>query len=108
MAVPQFGVRATPEGSTVVVAGELDVDAVPTLRETLLPLIGCGTSIVVDLSRVTFMDAAATRAIASAARSAREHGGRVVVEHPSPPVARILTLAGLHAELAPEPALSPI
>jgi anti-sigma B factor antagonist len=55
---PELDVRFTRRGSTIVVhlAGELDIYTVPGLRRQLDRHDHPGTSLVVDLSRVTLID----------------------------------------------------
>jgi anti-sigma B factor antagonist len=52
----------------VTVAGEVDIATVPRLRERLAALAASGRPLIVDLDRVTFIDAAGLGVLAGAAR----------------------------------------
>jgi anti-anti-sigma factor len=117
--VPATGISATPVAATPIallylpvrigpfltaapgrisVEGEVDRTSVELLRqEGESQLEEHGTSLVLDLSRTTFMDSAGLRLIEALHRLARERGGELVVVVASYPVRRLL-------ELAPPPA----
>ena len=57
------------------VTGEIDVSNVAQLRERLFELADSGTTLVVDLDGITFIDSAGLGALVGTARRAAEHGG---------------------------------
>jgi anti-anti-sigma factor len=84
--------------------GELDIVTTPWLREELLCLIlWHGPRLVLDLSRVTFMDCAGIGALLAMRRRAQLAGGWMRVVNPSRPVSRIIATTGLRLVLAPDP-----
>lgn len=92
----QVAVRRSGECTLVVrLEGELDVysagDLHNRLRETET---GC-TDVVIDLSRLSFMDCAGLREIVEAGKRARSRGGRLSLIDGPPAVRRLFTLTGL-------------
>lgn len=88
------------DGRTVVRAsGELDIDAAPQLRRALLraqALVGeDGRPVIVDLSRVTFLDACALGVLVGAALRARRAGSEVVVRDASRRIRQVFEVTGL-------------
>jgi anti-anti-sigma factor len=82
---------------TLVVSGDLDAATMPVLSQCLAQVAARPPRrLVFDLAQVAFIDCAATRLIASAARFLPP-GGRPVLRHPSPAVRRILDLTDLAA-----------
>jgi anti-sigma B factor antagonist len=77
--MPPIRVRYEPEYVLVTLVGELDFSVVAGLRERLFALAVTGQPVVVDLDRVTFIDAAGLGVLAGAARRAAVHGASVHV-----------------------------
>jgi anti-anti-sigma factor len=73
----------------VAVAGEVDVEAAPRLRDALVEAVADGEQVVVDLSSVTFMDSAGLSALVVAHRVAEARGVRLRLRGVPP---RVLTL----------------
>jgi anti-sigma B factor antagonist len=67
-------VRHEPGYVLVTVAGEVDFASAAGLRERLVTLAASGRPLVVDLDRVSFIDAAGLGVLAGAARHATAHG----------------------------------
>ncbi len=91
--------------ATVVISGELDLLAAPSLAAHLEQVLsGRPRRLVLDLARVSFMDCAAARVIAGTEGSL-PRGERPVIRRPSPVVRRVFELTGLdgHCELDGEP-----
>jgi anti-anti-sigma factor len=82
---------AGEDPGTILLAGELDMASAPTLASALR---GVRRSLVLDLSRVTFMDVAGLRVIEEAAHRLRERGARLVTRGATGEPARLLSLAG--------------
>ena len=94
-----------PDGVQVLhVAGELDVLTAPPLSSDLSSLVGGATSIVLDLTAVSFLDSTGVRFVDEAAREAARRGaGFRVVAPVGTPSRRLLELLGMTAVLADEP-----
>jgi anti-sigma B factor antagonist len=75
--MPAIRVRYEPGYVLVTLAGEIDFSVVAGLRERLFTLAATGHPVVVDLDRVTFIDAAGLGVLAGAARRAAVHGASV-------------------------------
>jgi anti-anti-sigma factor len=100
----QFWVAVLPDSvdpsSTVVrLSGEFDITTVPSLRSALDLAYEFGQRIVVDMSDVDFVDAAAISLLVAAGSGAREYGSQLVVRNPSPFVSRVLAMASLDGQL---------
>ena len=80
----------------VELSGEVDLYTAPRFKEDLVGLIETGVeAIVVDLSRVTFIDSTALGVIIGGVKRLRERDGRLVIVAGSRPVVRILGITGL-------------
>ena len=98
--VDSFGVMARDiEGGRVLeLSGELDVS---TCQGLVSKLVGVpGSLVVIDLSKVSFMDSSGLGVINRARRIAMEEGGVLVVSRPQPMVHRVLQITGLDIWLA--------
>ncbi len=99
-----FGPDAARE-ITIVLSGDLDVNAAPSLSRYLARLLDQEPRrLVFDMSRVGFIDCATARLIAGAGRRLPS-GARPVIRRPGPVVRRVLALTGLGAgcEMTDEP-----
>jgi anti-sigma B factor antagonist len=86
------------DGAAVVdVRGELDVTTVDAFRTLLVDTIARlrPARVVVDMSRVTFMDSTGIGALVSGYNAAREIGAGFAVANPSSFVRRQLHITGL-------------
>ncbi len=106
-AMPAFELVVTcAEGAmTLAVHGELDVEAAPMLARSLesFPDQPAEPSVVVDLDRMSFVDAAGLRAFVPSIRRLAARGERLVVRRPSPLARTVLEVSGLAAALSIEP-----
>jgi anti-sigma B factor antagonist len=85
-------------GADVVVelAGELDLSSAGQLRSTLHGLYESGiTSLVLDLSRLVFVDSTGLSEFVAALKHCRERGGDVVLRSPTASASRVLNISGL-------------
>ena len=101
-AVPALRTTVERTGRSVVVCadGELDLATAPAMRRALAQAIGDGTAdVVVDLARVTFVDAAGLASIVEAADAVRAAGGRLRLASPSRMLRRVLVLLDLEERL---------
>jgi anti-sigma B factor antagonist len=87
--------------SWVEASGELDMFTAPMLDEAITRLRqdGFGTSVILDLRHLTFMDCAGLGVLVRHHGGLQADGGRLLLLHPSRPVARLLTLTGMDSEL---------
>ncbi len=78
------------------VKGEVDVYTAPTLREHILTAINEGAStVVVDLSGVSFMDSTGLGVLVGALKRLRQADGTLHVVCDSEPVLKIFRVTGL-------------
>jgi anti-sigma B factor antagonist len=91
----------TVGGVTIAeLAGELDIESAPALREQLLSLLSPGSSrLVIDLSKVSSCDASGLAVLVGTGRRARLLGGFMRLAAVSPQAARVLHITGLHRHL---------
>jgi anti-sigma B factor antagonist len=111
---------ATPEGFTVevggpdegpsviTVRGELDMSTSPELAAAVSGA-GSGSTVVLDLSQVTFLDSSALGALVAAGGELSEAGGRLQIGPRSEIVSRVLEITGLSEpseafDVLPDPA----
>jgi anti-sigma B factor antagonist len=90
--------RRQADGAIVVdVRGTLDAATVDALREALVSTLHSQrpTSMIVDLTFVTFMDSMGIGALVNGYNAAREIGTRFVLRNPSEFVHRQLRVTGL-------------
>ena len=85
------------EGAHRVIAkGDIDIETAPLLAQQFDRLIDAGAILVVlDAGEVTFVDSSGIRVIVDAGNRLRERGGRLLIEHVSAAMERILEVAGL-------------
>ncbi|MGW0469173.1 STAS domain-containing protein [Streptomyces sp. NPDC003027] len=93
--------------AVLAVGGELDIDTATLLHHHLANQFVHGRRhLVLDLSRLAFMDSSGLNVLIRAARDARESGGDLHLVAPTPAVRRILEITGLtmttplHADVA--------
>lgn len=90
-----IAVRRRPGHVLVTVSGEIDIATVAQLRDRLAGPASGGRRVIVDLSRVSFIDAAGVGVLAGAAALATARGGSLRLAAASRQVRRVLTLTGL-------------
>jgi anti-sigma B factor antagonist len=89
-----------PPRATVVLGGEIDFSTCPAIRRSLMAAISGGDiHLAVDMSGVTFIDAAGIGVLVAAANRAREAGGDLSLVAPSWQVRRLLDVFHLDALL---------
>lgn len=82
--------------AVVEVDGELDLFSAPVLRDALLQLSGDGRHlVVVELSRLKFMDSSGLGVLIGAAKRAASGGGALCVAGASERVVKVLRVTGL-------------
>ncbi|MFB2583115.1 STAS domain-containing protein [Herbiconiux sp. P15] len=86
--------------------GRLNMVSGPVLRETVARLTGEGhVRIVVDLSRVPFMDSSGLGALIAGLKATREKGGDLRIVKPSTQVAMVLRLSKVDTILPAYPSV---
>lgn len=102
-----FGIDAYVDGSTahVVLIGEIDIAAVPAIRECAQSLLGDERirSVVVDMSGTTFIDACGVGALIGGRRLAARNGKDCTIIGVQGRVARVLDVMGLTEYFAAKP-----
>lgn len=94
-----------PEGPddalVVAIAGELDPNTADAIRDQVRQLAGDqrAPELVLDLSKVTFMDSAGVRVIVELHHDRQRAGGRLILVNIADSPRRVLDLSGLTAEL---------
>ena len=86
----------------LVLAGELDAHTAPLLAEHLAELPAGDGDVVLDISRVEFMDSSGLRVVIDAHQRALDAGRRLVLRQPTSAVQRLLEISGLSDHLATE------
>jgi anti-sigma B factor antagonist len=100
----RFEARITnaPEWDRLSLVGELDIASAPILQAGFDRVESDSVSvIVVDLRRLSFMDAAGLHVLVEAHERARQGGWRLVVVRGPRPVQRLLELTGFDRLLRP-------
>ncbi|MEZ0492097.1 STAS domain-containing protein [Kineococcus sp. TBRC 1896] len=87
-----FSICSRPRAGvvTVEVRGDLDLTTAHSAHLCLTGAVHDGRTVVVDLSRVPFVDGAAVSVLLSAARDASRRGGRLVLAEARPVVQLLL------------------
>ena len=86
--------------ASVVLDGEIDIATAPAIRRFLLAAISGGNvHLAVDMSGITFIDAAGIGVLVAAANRARRAGGGLSQLAPSRQVRRVLDVLHLDAIL---------
>ena len=77
------------------VSGEVDVSSAPALRDGLTELIAKGTSVVVDLTGVGFLDSTGLGALVAARKAAEDLGVQLPLVCSSERILKLFTITGL-------------
>jgi anti-anti-sigma factor len=85
-------------GHTVVhVRGEIDVATCERLRDAIEPHLGPEQRVVLDLSRVSFMDSSCLTVLLKARTTLTADGGSLILRNPSDAARRVLSVTGVEA-----------
>lgn len=95
----EVGTEALGSATVIDVAGELDLHTAGDLDAALKQAQGA-QALVVDLSKVDFMDSTGLSVIVSAIAAAREHGGTIGVVTASDKITKVFTLTGVDQQVA--------
>ena len=90
-----FRTAETPDGITVFLDGEIDLERSPAARKALLAALGRGRALTVDMREVGYMDSSGIASLVEAFQKAGagKLGFRLV--HVGPRVLKVLQLARL-------------
>lgn len=84
----------------VALVGELDLSTVAKVQDELRRIeAGSPPTLVVDLSKLTFLDSTGLRCIVTADERAREEGRRMVIVRGPDPVQRVFSITRLEERL---------
>jgi anti-sigma B factor antagonist len=102
---PEFEVTVQRSSGTAVVqvAGELDLASAPTLADMLRDLEPPCDRVILDLSRLTFIDSTGLRLAIAEHRRAELDGFDFVVAGATAPILRVLRVTGLDVALPMAP-----
>lgn len=86
------------EGAAVIeLVGDVDLYNAPQLQEAIRELLASGQHrILVDLSRVEYIDSSGLGTLVGGLRRAREQDGDLSIMDASPRVRKVLSVTGLH------------
>ncbi|MEV0297742.1 STAS domain-containing protein [Nocardia sp. NPDC050710] len=88
--------RPRADTTLIEVIGEIDLWTAPTLRENLVRAFGSrGSTVVVDLSPVTFLAAAGLTLLIDLQTEAERYGCRILLITTARPVNRVIEITGL-------------
>lgn len=88
-------IREEAAGVVVAFDGDVDLQTSPEARKVLLSCVGQGKSIVVDLSKVGYIDSSGVASLVESFQSARKGGRNLVLASVSEGALRVLKLARL-------------
>ena len=89
-------VADTTSPTTVVLTGEIDLSTARRVREALIAISNSGeTSVVVDMTNVTFVDSTGLSALVGPLKRFRSMNGEIVLRSPSKGVRKVLEITGL-------------
>lgn len=92
----QINVRPLPGADVIEVTGEVDIYTASELDQVLATEIAAGrTTLIVDCSRVEFLDSTGLGVIIKAFVGCREAGGRLAVVAPTDRISRVFEITGV-------------
>ncbi len=101
---PNFSLAesATPQGVRLELVGELDLSVAGRVRDRLEELAQPGATVMLDLSRLDFIDSSGINVIITYHRQAAQEGWQLLVEQQMTlPVRRVFNVMGLGAVFWP-------
>ncbi len=87
------------DASTMSLDGEVDAHTAADLASRYAELPDGDGDFAIDMSKVAFMDSSGLRVIIEIHQRAEQASRRLVLRHPSQPVARLLEVSGLVGHL---------
>ncbi len=93
---------AGPDGVRIELIGELDISVAGRVRDRLDALAEAGTTVVLDLSRLDFIDSSGINVIITYHRQAAQEGWSLLIEQQTTlPVRRVIDVMGLDSVFWP-------
>jgi anti-sigma B factor antagonist len=87
------------DGCTLALEGEIDAHTAPDLAARYVELPAGDGDLVIDMTKVDFMDSSGLRVIIELHQRAEQASRRLVLRTPSQPVARLIEVSGLSGHL---------
>jgi len=81
--------------SVVTFTGEVDLESSPAAREILLKCLESTSKVIVDLSKVSYIDSSGVASLVEALQAAKKNGSQFALAAVSEPTRRVLELARL-------------
>ncbi len=79
--------------STIFLNGEIDMEVVDEIRDTIFPLIDNGKEVHINMKDVQYMDSSGISTIIESRQRAKEKNSIVELKELSQPVEKVLTMA---------------
>ena len=79
--------------STIFLNGEIDMEVVDEIRDTIFPLIDTGKEVHINMKDVEYMDSSGISMIIESRQRAKEKNSIVELKELSQPVEKVLTMA---------------
>lgn len=79
--------------STIFLNGEIDMEVVDEIRDTIFPLIDNGKEVHINMKDVQYMDSSGISMIIESRQRAKEKNSTVELKEISQPVEKVLTMA---------------
>ena len=79
--------------STIFLNGEIDMEVVDEIRDTIFPLIDTGKEVHINMKDVEYMDSSGISMIIESRQRAKEKNSTVELKEISQPVEKVLTMA---------------
>lgn len=99
--------RNDPGYSIVAVSGDVDISTSPDLRAALAAVLAAGArAIVVDMSRVRFIDSTGLGVLVGTYTAVRNAGGRLALVNNHAAVLKVLSITALDEVLGVHPTLA--
>ncbi|BCW99454.1 MAG: STAS domain-containing protein [Armatimonadota bacterium] len=96
----ELGIHTEKRGDNIAVvslSGEVDVYSSPRVRSAMLEQLDGGSKyLVMDLSKVDYLDSSGLGILVAGLKRSRENGGEVFLVNPKPRIQHVLEVTGLH------------
>jgi len=83
------------DAAIIVLSGDIDLESSPRVRTALLDCVSLKTTVIVDLTAVSYIDSSGVASLVEAFQSARKGGTRFALAAVSEAALRVLELARL-------------
>jgi anti-sigma B factor antagonist len=93
-----FDVDRRGDETAIAISGEIDLQTAPALRGLVDEIVAKGqTSIVLDMTGVTFLDSSGLGALLGIRREVQAAGGTLALTDLQPPIRKILAITRLES-----------